>query len=479
MEPTNLLRARLKLAILALSVLLLGLTPYPRAFTESMRQARDHRTVREYSQASEAYMRAARHDPRSPLPWMEMGEMFLEQHRYLRAAIAFREAERLGSGDAAVLGLGESYAGQGDWAVAMQTWLGAGALNADRTSRDAAADEAVAAAILIALGRGSIAQDQLDQAAGFLTAALQRQPCPGDAATAHRLLGRLLIEDDPDEAAGHLTQAGDGDMLAVLRAASAEPDAINRALLLGAAFLQRDDLPLARHHFQRAVDLAPANAEAHAYLAHVLDRRGETIAAKELLEQALALDPDSALVNYFLGSHHRLVGNAGRAQDALWTALQRDPENAALRVEMAEAYLDLHDYAQAEAWYLAAVDVVPEDVNFHLLLVNFYLSTLYRIEEGGIPAAEALVALAPEDARAYDLLGWAYHLAGNQIEAHEALAHALALDPGLVSAQYHLGSLYVTTGRDALARQHLQRVVDLDTGGYFRRRAEALLLELE
>ncbi|MGD8820184.1 MAG: tetratricopeptide repeat protein, partial [Anaerolineae bacterium] len=91
----------------------------------------------------------------------------------------------------------------------------------------------------------------------------------------------------------------------------------------------------------------------------------------------------------------------------------------------------------------------------------------------------AAVDLAPEDARAYDLLGWAYHLAGRHAEAQRAFLRSLALDPDLPSAHYHLGSLYLSIGQRNRAREHLQRASDLDTHGFLRRRAELLLLELE
>ena len=104
------------------------------------------------------------------------------------------------------------------------------------------------------------------------------------------------------------------------------------------------------------------------------------------------------------------------AQAALWQALLLDPENAAFRVEMGEAFVDQPDYAAAEEWFQGAVEVAPSDVAFHLVLVHFYLDHLYRIEEGGLPAAQTLVELAPNDARAHDLLGWAYLLSGQPAE---------------------------------------------------------------
>jgi tetratricopeptide (TPR) repeat protein len=392
--------------------------------------------------------------------------VLLAQHRFRQAAAALEEAERRGGGVEALLGQGEGYAGSGDLPRAVDVLLRALTLAPDD------------ARPRIALGGASIDQGLFDQAARHLERALELEPSRKEAVMAHALLGRLLMGSDPARAADHLRQASDGDMLSVLDAAGTEPDPARRALLLGAAFLQRDDLALAQRHFEQAVALAPTDAEALAYLAHVLDRTGRTVAAGELLAEALDRDPDSALVYFFLGVHDRRLGDVAGAQAALWEALLRDPDNAALRVEMAETFVDLPDYPGAEEWYRAAVEAAPGDVEFHLLLAHFYLDHLYRVEEGGVPAAEAAVALAPGDARAHDLLGWAYHLAGRHAAGERALTQALALDPDLVSAHYHLGSLYATTGRPELARRHLQRAADLDTGEYYRRRAQTVLREL-
>jgi tetratricopeptide (TPR) repeat protein len=457
------------LIIVASGILLLSLTPYPHAFAAVMRQAKAHRSDRQYSAVLADYQRASHLDPESPLPWLRRGEVLLTQHRFSQATDAFHEAARRGAGLPALLNLGESYAGRGDWTAAMETWLRARAL-APYDARP-----------YVALGRGSIAQRRFEQAARLLTWALELQPAAGEATTAHTLLGRLQIADDPAQAADHFRQANDADMLTLLDTVYAEPDLARRALLLGAAFLQRDELPLARRYLERAVARDPAHAEAHAYLGHVLDRMGATVAARSALEQAIDLDPESALAHYFLGLHHRQVGSPERAQDALWEALLRDPENAAMRVAMAETFVDLGDYPHAEEWYRGAVDVASEGqrVAFQLLLVHFYLDHLYQVQERGMSAAEAAVALAPDDARTHDLLGWAGYLTGRLAEAEQALIQSLSLDPDLVSAHYHLGALYVTTSQQDLARQRLQRAVDLDTTGYYRARAEQLLDELD
>ena len=460
-------RAGLQLTLLALLVLFLALTPYPRAFTAAMRQAEAHTASREYGAAIESFRQASRLDPESPLPWLRMGEVLLLQQRFVPATVAFLEAERRGGAAEAVLGLGESRAGPGDWASAVREWLRALALAPDDPRT------------YVALGRASIALAQFDRAENYLSQAIQLQPSPQDTATARALLGRLWVGEKPDLAEAAFREAGDDDMLAVLYAVNAEQSPARQALLLGIAFLQRYELALARHHFERAVALAPGDAEPLAYLAHTLDQQGETIAARDLLERALELNGDSTLVHYVLGTHHRLVGNSEDAQAALWQALLDDPDNAALRAEMGGALADQGDYLAAEEWYLGAVSSASEEVDFHFMLVHFHLDHLYRVQDGGLPAAQALLALAPDDARAHDLLGWAYHLSGQHDEGLVALGEALNRDPDLASAHFHLGSLYATVGQHDLARHHLQRAIDLDTDGYYRSRAEMILKDIE
>ena len=466
-KRVNLWRARLQLTAMALLVLLLALTPYPRAFTSAMRQAESHVMSREYGPALESYHQASQLDPESPLPWLRMGETLLQQKQFVPATIAFLEAERRGGGVEAVLGLGHSRAGSGDWAFAFGEWLRALGL-APEDPR-----------IYVALGQASIAQAQFEQAENYLSRALQLQPSSQDTATASALLGRLWVGEKPDLAEEAFRNAGDRDMLAVLDAVHAEQSPARQALLLGIAFLQRRELTLARHHFERAVALAPDDAEPLAYLAHTLDQQGETVSARDLLEQALEIDGSSTLVHYFLGTHHRLVGNAGDAQDALWQALLNDPDNAALRAEMGGAFADQGDYPAAEEWYLGAVSSAPEEIDFHFMLVHFYLDHLYRVQDGGLPAAQTLLVLAPDDARAHDLVGWAYHLSGQHDQGVAALHQALDRDPDLASAHFHLGSLHATLGQPDLARYHLQRAIDLDTEGYYRERAELILLDME
>lgn len=462
----------IRLAVVGLLVLLAGLLPYPRAFPAALRRAETHRAGREYGAALEAYAQAANVDPSSPQPWQRSGEVLLIQHRFPEATAAFRQAVLRRGGPAALLGLGESFAGRGDWAEALEAWYQALALAPQDPM------------LHVALARGSVAQGRFERASDALSRALALRPEPELAAEAHGLLGRVLVGDGPaggqayGPAQAHLRQAGDEEMLALLEAAAEEPEAARRELLLGATFLRNDELSLAHRHFARAVALDPSSAEAMAYLGRTLDRLGKTVRGRETLEQALDLDPEAPLAYFFLGVHHREMGDIDAAQAVLSQALERDPENAALRAEMGRTFEAMSQHDRSEEWYQAATEVAPRDAGFALVLAQFYVEHLYRIRDAGLAAARTAVALAPSEAGAHDLLGWAYCLADRPGEGEQVLLQALALDPDLVSAHFHLGSLYATTGQADLARHHLQQAADLDTTGYYRQRAQLLSAEL-
>jgi lipoprotein NlpI len=56
-------------------------------------------------------------------------------------------------------------------------------------------------------------------------------------------------------------------------------------------------------------------------------------------------------------------------------------------------------------------------------------------------------------------------LSGDHAAARESLEHALALDPSLASAHYHLGVLHLLEHDSRAAQEAFVRALDLDTTG--------------
>jgi len=477
-------------------ILALGLQPNDRATTHWMRLAHTLAADRRYMAALEAYQQAL-HGPAPPLTaLLHRGQIYLHQHRYEEAAAEFTTAIHRMKRNLPTIqpsnfpsfrlsqahrSLGEALAGQGDTWGAIREWHRALELNPrDNRSR-------------YLLGRAYMELGQWDEAQQEFQTLLALYP---DDPVAHYQMGLLLAPTDLPKAIEHWrktisaytslspTQSPIRDPQSTIRnlieaaqQALAADDSAYAAALMGRACLEAGELRVAERFFAAAVAENPAYAEAWAYLGHVRVRLGQPDLAS--LHRAIDLDPNLVLGPYFLGVAYRDLGHPELARVAFEQALRLDPYNPALGVDIAQTYLAEPDYVAAEAWLQAAVEQAPDDPAFQLILARFYVDYLIAVPEKGVPAAERAVELAPDSAEAHDVLGWAYALSGRLLDAETELREALRLNPDLVSAHYHLGSVYAQLGQSVIARQYYTRVLDLDTTGHYRARAEQALKALQ
>jgi tetratricopeptide (TPR) repeat protein len=210
-------------------------------------------------------------------------------------------------------------------------------------------------------------------------------------------------------------------------------------------------------------------AETLAFLGHALAQVNRPALA--LFEQAQQLDPESALPAYFRGVYLRHQAALQGAEQLFEQALQLDPDNAAIYLELALTKTEQGDLLAAEEAYNNAVSIADNDVQMQLARLRFYASRGYRVEEAGIPAAEAIIKIDADNAEAHSLLGWLYFISADFVEAETALQKALELDPSLVSARYHLARTLEANNKPEDAKAAYLQVVDEDITGEFRTRA--------
>jgi tetratricopeptide (TPR) repeat protein len=280
----------------------------------------------------------------------------------------------------------------------------------------------------------------------------------------------------PDDGPPAVVAMGDY-LLATLDKAETAGSAAERAKSLGLAFVQIEEWQLARAALERARALDPADVEATAFWGHVEAQLGRPALAH--LAVAVTARPDWPLGHYLLALYYLKQQAYEFAAEELRVTLRLDPGNGQARLDLARAYVDLGQYLAAEEVLLEAVGAAPKDLTFHLALVRFYADHAFHVTDQGLAAAKAAADLAPNDPQVRDLLGWMYFLAGDLQQARLHLVSALRLDPELVSATYHLGMLYDTLGEEEAARFAFLRVVDLDTDGFYRDRAQTALRKLE
>jgi len=433
------------------------IAPTPIDITPRLTEAAYLAEERQYSAALGVLQEAARLDTSNAQPLTAMGDIYLQQHRWAPAREAFDDALAIqtDSYDAAA-GLAEALLRQGERSQSSDAWRKAIEMDGFRYEG------------WLGLGRISLAMRSYEEAEQAFAEALAHEPeapqalwylaaltTPTDAAAGEAYLKRIAIP------------AGDY-LLATLESLPPSAPQSEVAALTGIALTQLGEWELAHHALSTATELDPANATAWAFLGYV--QASLRLPALDSLDQAEELDPTSVLALYFKGIYLRQKGHYDLAVDHFLKALDLDPGNVGVAIETALTLAEKGDYLSAEAWYRAIVESEADSAEYQQLLTEFYVNRSYRIVENGLVEAKRLVELAPDDAHAHDLLGWAKFQSGDFSGAEESLRLAVTLDPKDIAARYHLGKTLEALHKNVDAQAEFTRVVDWDTSGVYRAR---------
>jgi tetratricopeptide (TPR) repeat protein len=183
------------------------------------------------------------------------------------------------------------------------------------------------------------------------------------------------------------------------------------------------------------------------------------------LARAEALDPFSANVRALSGLYWKRKGDSQKALAQFQWAAAIEPQNPAILAALGDAHAFASDLPPALAAYQRAAELAPTETTYWRMLAVFSGQYSFRVAEVGVPAAQQVLALAPDEASSYDLLGWTY-MTANMFELAEAkLLAALRLDPDYAPAHLHLGQTYLQTDELDAARVHLLRAQALDPEG--------------
>ena len=165
--------------------------------------------------------------------------------------------------------------------------------------------------------------------------------------------------------------------------------------------LYRGDLASTHRFAATMIAKNPRDAEGHFLLGVAESSAGRIQAGIQHLGQAIALDPQGEY-RAQLAKLFTLVRRDGDAAATLSQAEQALPSDALSRDTMGCVYARLGDHAAALPHFAEAVRIEPRNTEFRYNLAAT-LNFLGRIDEAE-RALEALLALAPGDARAHHLL---------------------------------------------------------------------------
>jgi len=291
-----------------------------------------------------------------------------------------------------------------------------------------------------------------------------------------------LLKRAPDKAIPQLSE-----VLAL------EPENLDAKVLLGDAYLAKNDLPKAEENYLAALDNKLDNAGALFGLAQISRVKGETreVAiylnrvgtlitsststdflykfaleamqvglldeAKSALERAVQLKPKEPSYLLALGIAWLRKTDLFEAEKLFRRVLVMEPNNAQAQLHLGYALLNQKKYAEARTWLEKSARTsapIPE--------VFYYLGLVAQEQNddaGAIVLFEKAVRQLPSYPHARIALGSSYMKLKNYVRARQELETAVKLDPNEPTAHYNLALLYARIKEPERAKEEL-RIID-------------------
>jgi Flp pilus assembly protein TadD len=290
-------------------------------------------------------------------------------------------------------------------------------------------------------------------------------------------------------------------------------DGIAEAYLALAASLQRQDATEFSFVLLRlALDLRPDFTSARLLNAEMQAANGDLEGASATLAPVPANDPLAALAQLRQAQYAERMGHMGEADQrleqlasqyadrpeplALLAQMQRDqghfaeaaatygraierlrnpgPANWVIFYEQGMAYDRAHDWPHAEADFLHALQLQP-DQPFVLNYLGYAWTEQGRNLLQARQMIERAVELRPNDGSIVDSLGWVLLQQGDKGGAVHFLEHAAELEPEDATINGHLGDAYMALGRKREAEVQWRRALILNPEPQEERELQAKL----
>jgi Tfp pilus assembly protein PilF len=188
-------------------------------------------------------------------------------------------------------------------------------------------------------------------------------------------------------------------------------------------------------------------------------------------ENAARVNPRSAAAQVKLGDAYLALNQPDNAAAAYERACTLTPEDTVICLRAAEQLLAIGEYDRSAAQARAVLTSDGANIHAHLILSSA-LAGNRRFAEAE-ERIQALLAIAPQDPRAYRALGELQKQRGNARAAEISFRRAVQLDPSSADARVGLAQLYLEAGRDSDGERELKAALDADPDDLSANRAYA------
>jgi putative PEP-CTERM system TPR-repeat lipoprotein len=273
--------------------------------------------------------------------------------------------------------------------------------------------------------------------------------------------------------------------------ASMQPVSPQPHLLLAEVQVAKKEYAAAEQSYRKALELQPdsfpaqrglivLNVEAKKYqdaiaLTRAIQRQRPKETAGYLLEgdvQSAQRNWDAAVAAYRAGLqqvpspdlatklHAALIqaGKAGEAEQFAGSWTKAHPKDVAFMAYLGDTAVAKRDYAAAEARYLAALQIGPENA---VVLNNLAWVSHQLRKDGALAYAESANRLAPNQPAFMDTWAMLLSASGNQPKALELQIKAVELQPTNEALRLNLARIYLASGDKQRARNELDTLIKL------------------
>jgi Tfp pilus assembly protein PilF len=296
-----------------------------------------------------------------------------------------------------------------------------------------------------------------------------------------------------------LKRAPDKAILQLKEVLALEPENTQAKVMLGDAYLAKNDLPNAEENYLAALDGKLDNAGALFGLAQISRVKGETREASIYLNRVgkLAANSQSPEFLYKFGLEAMRVGMFDEAKAALERSVELKPKEPSYLLALGIAWLRKGDLFEAEKLFRRVLELQPNNaqgelhLGYVLLNQKKYAEARTWLEKSARPGAaipevfyylglvaqeqnddaraivlfEKAVRLLPSYAHARIALGSSYMRLKNYVRARQELETAVKLDPNEPTAHYNLALLYARIKEPARAQEEMKIIEQLKSKG--------------
>lgn len=450
--------------LILISVLMLILAPRPLTGLMELSSAVRFDKAGEHLAAALAYKSAAERLPWQPSLWEKAGTSALLGGNLPDAiTLLTKAAARNAISKNGWVSLGLADQETGDLPSAMKAWRNA--LPMAEAYRYLAQGQRISGDFPAALDswHASLLQDPQEAAAHYQVGLLEMALAPSKALP--DLMRAVQLDPKLDATVQNLRGA--------LNAALLSDDRSYQFVISGRALGASGNWDLATEAFRNAIALRADYAEAWAWLGEAKQQQGQDGSAE--IERALAINPDSAMLQSLYGLYLQRQKQPEKALAAFQKAAALQPEEPGWQMALGGAYEKTGNLIAALEHYQRAVALAPGEATAWRALAEFSLRNSVDLAGTGLPAARRLVELVNNDWQADDIAGQILMENADIIGAEALLKKAVELDPTQAAPALHLGLLYLQTGNRASAYSYLSQAKVFDPDGPYGWQAKRLL----